>query len=78
MAEGIVCAVVGQVAHSFVAWLGIHALLLNPTRAKIEAFLDWAWDYFGGSNVDLVLDRPEQVAVKWHADEEVELLRETS
>ena len=58
---------------AFAAWLGVHALLLIPTRAKIEAFLDWAWDYFGGSNVDPVLDRPEQVAVNWHADEQDEL-----
>jgi NADH dehydrogenase len=63
---------------AFVAWLGVHALLLIPTRAKIEAFLDWAWDYFGGSNVDPVLDRPEQVAVNWRADEEEELLRKIS
>lgn len=54
---------------AFAAWLAVHALLLIPARARIEAFLDWAWDYFGGSNVDAVLDRPEQVAVEWHADE---------
>jgi NADH:ubiquinone reductase (H+-translocating) len=60
---------------AFVAWLGVHALLLIPTRAKIEAFIQWAWDYFGGSNVDPVLDRPEQVAVNWHADEEAEMVQ---
>ncbi|MGA7108524.1 MAG: NAD(P)/FAD-dependent oxidoreductase [Terracidiphilus sp.] len=60
---------------AFVAWLAVHALLLIPTRAKIEAFIDWAWDYFGGSNVAAVLDRPEQVAVEWHADEDRDLLR---
>lgn len=63
---------------AFAAWLGVHALLLIPTRAKIEAFLDWAWDYFGGSNVDPVLDRPDQVAINWHADEDPELLRKAS
>jgi len=60
---------------AFAAWLGVHALLLIPTRAKIDAFLDWAWDYFGGSNVDPVLDRPEQVTVNWHADKEKEMLQ---
>jgi NADH dehydrogenase len=60
---------------AFAAWLGVHALLLVPTRAKIEAFIEWASDYFGGSNVDPVLDRPEQVAISWHADEEEEILR---
>jgi NADH dehydrogenase len=56
---------------AFGAWLGVHALLLVPTRAKIEAFIEWAWVYFGGSYVDPVLDRPEQVAVNWHEDEEM-------
>jgi NADH:ubiquinone reductase (H+-translocating) len=60
---------------AFAAWLGVHALLLVPTRAKIEAFIEWAWVYFGGSYVDPVLDRPEQVTVNWHEDEEEEMLR---
>jgi NADH:ubiquinone reductase (H+-translocating) len=60
---------------AFLAWLAVHALLLIPTRAKIDAFLDWAWDYFGGSNVDPVLDRAEQVAVDWQAGEEKEMLQ---
>jgi NADH:ubiquinone reductase (H+-translocating) len=54
---------------AFAAWLAVHAMLLIPTRAKIEAFLDWAWDYFGGANVDPVLDRPEQVSVHWQPDQ---------
>jgi NADH:ubiquinone reductase (H+-translocating) len=58
---------------AFAAWLGVHLLLLIPTRAKIEALFDWAWDYFGGSNVDPVLDRPDQVAVNWQASEEKEM-----
>jgi NADH dehydrogenase len=60
---------------AFAAWLGVHALLLVPTRAKIEAFIEWAWAYFGGSYVDPVLDRPEQVTVNWHEDEEEEMVR---
>ena len=63
---------------AFAAWLGVHDLLLIPTRAKIEASLDWAWDYFGGSNVVSVLDRPDQVAINWQAEEEMELLRTKS
>jgi hypothetical protein len=30
---------------TFAAWLGIDALLLTTNRAKIDAFLEWAWDY---------------------------------
>jgi NADH:ubiquinone reductase (H+-translocating) len=63
---------------AFAAWLGVHAMLLVPTRAKIEAFLDWAWDYFGGSNVDPLLDRPDQVAVDWRADAEKAMLQTKS
>ena len=60
---------------AFAAWLAVHALLLIPTRAKIETILDWAWDYFGGSNVDPVLDRAEQVAIDWRAEQEEEALQ---
>ena len=50
---------------AFAAWLAVHALLLVPTRAKIETFIEWAWDYFGRTHVDPILDRPEEVAVDW-------------
>lgn len=63
---------------AFFAWLAVHALLLISNRAKIEAFIQWAWDYFGGSNVNSVLDRPEQVPVDWHSVEEEEILRAKS
>jgi NADH dehydrogenase len=55
---------------AFAAWLGIHALLLVSARAKIEAFIEWAWDYFNGSYVHSILDRPEQVAINWQAEED--------
>ncbi len=44
---------------AFAAWLGVHALLLTTVRAKIETFLEWAWQYFGHVHVDPILDRPE-------------------
>src|SRR6201986_5325796 len=34
----------GELAH--MAWLGVHAALLTGTRAKVEAFVDWAWNGF--------------------------------
>jgi NADH dehydrogenase len=55
---------------AFAAWLGVHALLLTTTRAKIEAFIEWAWDYFGGAYIAPILDRPEEVAVNWSRDEQ--------
>lgn len=49
-------AVTGTLA--FAAWLGIHAVLLTTARAKVETFLEWAWEYFGHVHVDAILDRP--------------------
>jgi len=47
---------------AFAAWLGVHAVLLATVRAKMEAFFEWAWDYFGSVHVSPVLDRP---SVDW-------------
>jgi len=44
---------------AFAAWLGVHALLLTTVRAKLETFMEWAWEYFGHVHVDAILDRPE-------------------
>ena len=44
---------------AFAAWLGVHALLLTTVRAKVEAFIEWAWEYFGNVHVDPILDRPD-------------------
>jgi NADH dehydrogenase len=55
---------------AFAAWLGVHAALLATTRAKIEAFAEWAWAYFGGSLDDVILDRPEELRVNWNEDDE--------
>lgn len=42
---------------AFAAWLGVHAALLTTVRAKLDAFFEWAWDYFGSVHVSPVLDR---------------------
>jgi len=57
-------------AIAFAAWLGVHAALLTSTRAKIEAFMEWAWWYFGGTRDDVLLDRPEELQVNWNEDNE--------
>jgi NADH dehydrogenase len=59
-----------QGAIAFAAWLGVHAALLSSTRAKIEAFLEWAWEYFGGGHGDAVLDRAEELQINWNDDRE--------
>jgi NADH dehydrogenase len=57
----------GELAH--MAWLGVHASLMTGTRAKIETFVDWAWDGFsktGGSAH--VLDRGDAAEISWDDD----------
>lgn len=55
---------------AFAAWIGVHAALLSTTRAKVEAFVEWAWDYFGKVKGDQVLDRFSQEDIDWNADSE--------
>ena len=47
---------------AFAAWLGVHALLMSGVRQRVEAFVDWAWTYFSGSQPIQVLDRTERGA----------------
>ena len=54
---------------AFAAWLGVHALLMSGIRNRIEAFIDWAWNYFGRSQPIQVLDRGDETRIDW--DEEV-------
>ena len=59
-----------QGAIAFAAWIGVHAALLSSTRAKVEAFVEWAWEYFGGSRGDAILDRSEELQIDWNEDGE--------
>ena len=55
---------------AFTAWLGVHAALLSTTRARIEAFVEWAWDYFSEVKGDQVLDRFSQEDIDWNDDDD--------
>jgi NADH dehydrogenase len=55
---------------AFAAWLGVHAALLSSTKAKIEAFVEWAWDYFGSARGDAILDHVDEGQISWNDDEE--------
>src|SRR5499427_6214875 len=50
---------------AFAAWLGVHALLMSTVRERIEAFIDWAWNYFGKSRQIQVLDRSDEGRINW-------------
>ena len=56
----------GELAH--MAWLGVHASLMTGTRAKIEAFVDWAWDGFTKAGGPHVLDRGDAAEIDWDDD----------
>jgi NADH dehydrogenase len=56
----------GELAH--MAWLGVHAALMTGTRAKIEAFVDWAWDGFTKTGGPHVLDRGDAAEIDWDDD----------
>ncbi len=53
---------------AFAAWIGVHVALLSTTRAKVESFVEWAWDYFSEVKGDQVLDRFSQATIDWNAD----------
>ena len=48
---------------AFAAWLAVHAMLLDTTRAKIEAIIEWAREYFHLEHSSPILDQPEQAAL---------------
>jgi NADH dehydrogenase len=58
---------------AFAAWLGVHALLMSGVRERVEAFIDWAWNYFSKTRPVQVLDRPNEGRIDWgeHAEHTV-------
>jgi NADH:ubiquinone reductase (H+-translocating) len=55
-------------AIAFSAWLGVHASLMTGVRNRIDAFVDWGWDYFTKARGPQVLDRPDATAIHWDED----------
>ena len=50
---------------AFVAWLGVHAVLLEGFRARSEALRSWTWDYFTKSRASALIDRPDAARIDW-------------
>jgi NADH:ubiquinone reductase (H+-translocating) len=53
---------------AFAAWLGVHAMLMTGSRNRVEAILDWGWDYFSRTRGPQVLDRAEAADIDWTED----------
>ncbi len=75
--RGAAVAEVGKHRHelhgsiAFGAWLGVHALLMSGVRNRIEAFVDWGWDYFSKTRGPQLLDRRSAAAhIDWGEEEE--------
>ena len=49
-------------AIAFSAWLGVHAALMTGVRNRVDAFVDWGWDYFTSTRGPQVLDRADAAA----------------
>jgi NADH dehydrogenase len=55
-------------AIAFSAWLGVHAALMTGVRNRVDAFVDWGWDYFTKARGPQVLDGPDTAAIRWDED----------
>lgn len=53
---------------AFSAWLGVHAWLLSTNRARIDAFMNWAWDSFSKSRSPAIIDDPDLPRIDWGDD----------
>lgn len=72
--RGAAIAEVGEHRHelhgvvAFSAWLGVHAMLMTGVRNRVDAFVDWGWDYFSRSRGPQVLDRSDAARIDWGPD----------
>lgn len=57
----------GSVA--FAAWLGVHVWLMSGVRQRVDAFVSWAWDYFGKTRAPEVLDSSDAARIDWGDDD---------
>jgi NADH dehydrogenase len=50
---------------AYFSWVGVHGLLLNGFRARMEAARSWIWDYVTLSRAAAVIDRPDAANIDW-------------
>jgi NADH:ubiquinone reductase (H+-translocating) len=51
---------------AFVAWLGVHAMLMTGVRTRIETFIDWLWAFFSKTRGPQVLNRSDAAQIDWN------------
>jgi NADH dehydrogenase len=57
---------------AFSAWLGVHAWLLSTNRARIDAFMSWAWDSFSKSRSPAIIDDPDAPRIDWGEEDDAD------
>jgi NADH dehydrogenase len=50
---------------AFLAWLGVHAWLLDGFRQRVDALRSWAWTYLSRSRASSIIDRPSAARIDW-------------
>ena len=50
---------------AFVAWLGVHAMLMTGIRTRVAALIDWGWAYLSSTRGPQVLDRETATQIDW-------------
>jgi NADH:ubiquinone reductase (H+-translocating) len=76
--HGAAIAEIGEHRHelhgpvAFATWLGVHAYLMSGVRNRIDAFIEWAWDYFSASRGPQELDRTDAARIDWSEDEDID------
>ena len=59
---------------AFAAWLGVHAALMSGVRQRVEAFIDWGWDYFSKTRGPQLLDQRSSAAqIDWDEPDDAEV-----
>jgi NADH:ubiquinone reductase (H+-translocating) len=78
--RGAAVAEVGKHRHelhgsiAFAAWLGVHAALMTSVRQRVEAFINWGWDYFSKTRGPSVLDQRSDAAhIDWGEPDDAEV-----
>ena len=55
-------------AIAFSAWLGVHATLMTGVRNRVDAFIDWGWDYFTERARAAGARPPDAARIDWGED----------
>ena len=53
---------------AFVAWLGVHAMLMTGGRNRVKILIDWLWGYFSKARGPQVLNRSDAAQIDWSED----------